>query len=305
MTANTPATIDEVVGRVDVWQGLSVDVAPLSGGLTNDNYLVTAGGSKYVVRIPGRSTELLAIDRANEHENARAAAEAGVGPRVVAHLADLDVMVLEFVDGETMSGKSLRTPDMARRMATSIRQLHGGPRFRLDFDMFRITERYLRVCDDRRIRVPDGFHDRMSTVAQVELAMRAAAVATVPCHNDLLAENYIDDGRKLWLLDYEYSGNNDPTFELANTAQECEFDDELREVLCEAYFGRMDGALLARMRLQALMSDMGWTLWAAIQAEISTIDYDFWAWASERWGRALAIMDDPAFPALVRTVAGT
>jgi thiamine kinase-like enzyme len=305
MTTNTPATIDEVVGRVDVWQGLSVDVAPLSGGLTNDNYLVTAGGSKYVVRIPGRSTELLAIDRANEHENARAAAEAGVGPRVVAHLADLDVMVLEFVDGETMSGKSLRTPDMARRMATSIRQLHGGPRFRLDFDMFRITERYLRVCDDRRIRVPDGFHDRMSSVAEVELAMRATAVATVPCHNDLLAENYIDDGRKLWLLDYEYSGNNDPTFELANTAQECEFDDELRAVLCEAYFGRVDGALLARMRLQALMSDMGWTLWAAIQAEISTIDYDFWAWASERWGRALAIMDDPAFPALVRTVAGT
>ncbi len=300
--AGARVSIDEVVGRVELWREQDVEVSPLSGGLTNDNYLVEADGTKYVVRIPGTSTDLLAIDRQNEHVNARAAAEAGVGPAVLAHLPDLDVMVLEFLEGETMSGESLRSPEMARRMAASIRRLHAGPRFLLDFDMFRTTDRYLGLCNERSIRIPDGFEDRMPTIVDVERAMRMHPAPTVPCHNDLLAENYIDDGATLWLLDYEYSGNNDPTFELANTAQECEFDDDLRAVLCEAYFGSADDGLLARMQLNALMSDMGWTLWAAIQEEISEIDYDFWGWAMQRWARAVAIMDSSGFDGLIRTV---
>jgi thiamine kinase-like enzyme len=295
--------IDVVVARVALWRGDEITVSTLSGGLTNENYLVEASGVRYVVRIPGRSTELLAIDRANEHANAVAAAEAGVGPMVLEYLPDLEVMVLEFVPGATMSGEALCSVEMAARMADSIRRLHAGPRFLRDFDMFRITETYLRICDERGFRIPEGFRDRMATVAEVERAMRARPLPSVPCHNDLLAENYIDDGERLWLVDYEYSGNNDPTFELANTAQECQYDDELRAILCEAYFGRIDDALLARMRLQALMSDIGWTLWAAIQEEISAIDYDFWAWADLRWSRATAIFEDPGFPALLRAVA--
>jgi thiamine kinase-like enzyme len=295
--------IDEVVERVQLWRGKDVAVSPLTGGLTNQNFLVEANGAKYVVRLPGRSTELLAIDRANEVANAKAAAEAGVGPHVLEVLPDLDVMVLAFVPGVTMSGETLRSHEMARRMAKSIRGLHSGPRFLRDFDMFRLVEYYVGVAEKHGVRVPDSYHGRLDTVAEVERAMRVRPLASVPCHNDLMAENYIDDGERLWIVDYEYSGNNDPTFELANTAQECEFDDALRETLCEAYFGTATEALLARMELNALMSDMGWTLWAAIQTTISDIDYDFWAWALERFGRAAAIMDSPRFPMLLEDVA--
>jgi thiamine kinase-like enzyme len=125
----------------------------------------------------------------------------------------------------------------------------------------------------------------------------------VPCHNDLLAENYIDDGRQLWIIDFEYSGNDDPCFELGDTAQECGYDEELRAALCTAYFGREDPVQLARMELFAMMADVGWTLWAAIQARISSIDYDFWGWAVERWDRAVAVMDAEPFPRLLRTAA--
>jgi thiamine kinase-like enzyme len=298
-----PPTIDVVLRRVDLWRDLEPVATPLTGGLTNDNYLVEAGGERYVVRIPGKETELLAIDRSNEVANARAAAETGVSPRVLEYLEELEVMVLAFVPAETMSGARLRTVAMARRMAESIRRLHAGPRFRRDFDMFRVTERYLAICLERGFRVPDGFEDRMPAIAEVERAMRTRPLPSVPCHNDLLAENYLDDGEQLWIVDFEYSGNNDPTFELANTAQECEFDDDLRAELCEAYFGRVDAELLARMRLQALVSDMGWTLWAAIQEEISEIDFDFWAWAMLRWGRVVEITEDPAFPRLLHAVA--
>ena len=296
-------TIEQVVERVTIWKGLDADVTQLSGGLTNTNYVVTAGDDRYVVRIPGRSTELLAVDRGNERHNAEAAATTGVAPRIVEYLEDWKVMVLEFIEGETMSGARLRSPEQPRRIAESLRRLHAGPRFRDDFDMFRLTERYLRVCDERGAPIPDGFRDRRDQVAEIERAFDSNPVPGVPCHNDLLAENYIDDGRQLWIVDFEYSGNNDPCFELGDTAQECEFDPELRARLCEAYFGEARDDRLARMNLQALMADVGWTLWAAIQARVSELEYDFWGWAVERWERALAILDSEDFGRWVRLSA--
>ncbi|MEO8422519.1 MAG: choline/ethanolamine kinase family protein [Actinomycetota bacterium] len=290
-----PTGIDDVVERVTLWRGDAVDVTPLSGGLTNQIYLVTRGDERFVVRIPGPSTELLAVDRANERHNAEAAATTGVSPPILEYLEDWSVMVLAFIDGETMSAERLRAPSMPARMAASLHRLHAGPPFLQDFDMFRITERYLGVVADCDVRIPEGFRDRMETVVDVERVLAVNAQPRVPCHNDLLAENYIDDGRQLWVIDFEYSGNDDPCFELGDTAQECGFDAELKAALCAAYFGRDDPIQLARMELYAMMADVGWTLWAAIQAEISDIDFDFWGWAVERWDRAVGAMDGPGF----------
>jgi thiamine kinase-like enzyme len=295
-------TIDEVLARISVWRGRETTVSELSGGLTNTNYLVDAGGDRYVVRIPGASTELLAVDRVNERYNAAAASTTGVSPRIVEVLEDLDVMVIEFIEGTTMSSEALREAEMAPRIAASLRRLHAGPRFRQDFDMFRLTEFYLRVCAQRDVRIPDGFGEHRDDVGAIERALAARPLPTLPCHNDLLAENYIDDGAQLWIVDFEYSGNNDPTFELGDTAQECGFDADVRAALCEAYFGEATAALLARMDLQAVMADVGWTLWAAIQAKISSIEFDFWGWAEERWGRALAVFTGEDFGRLL-TVA--
>ena len=295
-------TIEEVLPRVEAWRGREVTASELSGGLTNTNYVVDAGGDRYVVRIPGASTELLAVDRANERFNAAAAATTGVSPRIVEVLEDLDVMVIAFVNGTTMSPEALRSAQAAR-IAASLRRLHAGPRFRRDFDMFRLTEFYLDVCAEHDVRVPDGFGDHREDVVKIERALSARPLPTVPCHNDLLAENYIDDGEQLWIVDFEYSGNNDPTLELGDTAQECAFDADQRAALCEAYFGESTPALLARMELQAVMADVGWTLWAAIQAKISSIDFDFWGWAEERWGRATTSFGDAAFGRLLANAA--
>jgi thiamine kinase-like enzyme len=292
-------SIEDVLGRVEAWRGREVSATELSGGLTNTNHLVTVDGERYVVRIPGRSTELLAVDRENERHNAAAAATTGVAPAVVGVLEDLDVMVIEYLDGTTLSSSALRTPEMARRVAAALKRLHAGPRFLKDFDMFRLTEFYLGVCDERDVRIPDSFRDQLDEIGEIERALGARPLPSLPCHNDLLAENYIDDGEQLWIVDFEYSGNNDPTFELGDTAQESAFDADLRAILCEAYFGEATPALLARMDLQAVMADVGWTLWAAIQAEISTIDFDFWGWAVERWDRALAVFGSEDFGRLL------
>ena len=299
--------IEDVVARM--WHGSEIRVSPIAAGLTNQNFRVEVDGRPFFVRLPGASTDLLAVVRANELYNTRAAAEARVGPRVVAVDAESGAFALEWIDGRTMSNAAFSEPGTPARIAEALRRLHAGPRFQDDFDMFRLTERYLRVVDTRSVRIPDGYRDALPRVALIEDALAARPVQIVPCHNDLLAENYLDDGERLWIVDYEYSGNNDPTFELGNTAQELQFGDARQEELCAAYFGperfaREGPALLARMRLQMVMSDVGWTLWAAIQASISTIDYDFWGWALERWGRASTAIDGPDFEDWLAGAAG-
>jgi len=292
--------VEDAVGRVSLWRGRKVEVSALSGGLTNENYLVEADGERYVMRLPGASTELLSIDRANEVHNTKAAAETGISPRVLEHLAGLDVMVLEFIPGATMSAETLQSVHMARRMAESFKRLHSASRFLHDFNMFRLIETYLSIVAEHHVTIPDGYRDRLPVVAEIERAVSVHALPAVSCHNDLLSENFIDDGAALRIVDYELSGNNDPCFDLGNTAQEAIFGDDLREVLCEAYFGRPDPRQLARMNLFALMSDVGWTLWGAIQAKISTIDYDFTGYYTARWERAVEVMETDRFQIWLR-----
>ena len=282
---------EDAVGRVSLWRGEDVRASSLSGGLTNENYLVEVGGERYVMRIPGTSTELLAIDRANEVYNARAAASTGIGPAVLEHIPQLDIMVLEFITGPTMSAQALQSASMARRMAESFTRLHSAPRFLKDFNMFRLIETYLRIVEEHGVQIPADYRERLPLVAEIEQAVQVGALPSVPCHNDLLCENFIDDGHCLRIVDYELSGNNDACFDLGNTAQEASLDDELRAVLCEAYFGRLDRQQLARMNLFALMSDIGWTLWGAIQAKISTLDFDFTDYYTTRWNRALEVTE--------------
>ena len=294
--------IEEVVAKLDDWKGKDISIQHLSGGLTNTNYKVTVDGTPFFIRVPGEGTELLAIDRNNEHHSARVAAQVGIGPKVLHHLPEYDVMVLEFLNGKTMSKDSLNESGMPTRMAQSIKRLHAGERLILDFNMFRLTEYYLSLCKERNIKIPDGYFERMKIVEEIERAMAVKPLATVPCNNDLLAENYIDDGNQLWLIDYEYSGNNDPTFELGNTCQEMQFNDQQIAEVCAAYFGEASADKIARMKLNMIMSDVGWGLWAAIQANISTIEFDFWGWAIERWGRAEEKMDSAEFSVWMKDV---
>ncbi len=296
------AVIDEVVTKIPDWNGRHVTITPLSGGLTNSNFKVEVDGVPYFVRVPGAGTDLLAIDRNNEYHNTKAASEAGVAPKIFYHLPEYNVMVIEFLHGKTMSKDTLNEPGMPTRMTQAIQRLHAGPRFLVDFNMFRLTEYYLSLCKDRDIKIPEGYLDRIPTVQRIEQAMNVTPLATVPCNNDLLAENYIDDGTQLWLIDYEYSGNNDPTFELGNTCQEMQFSNSQIEEVCAAYFGDAIHAMIARMKLNMIMSDVGWGLWAAIQAKISTIDFDFWGWAIDRWGRAVEKMDSGEFEGWLKDV---
>ena len=210
-------------------------------------------------------------------------------------------MVLEFIDGVTKSVASMQTPGVPAQVAASLQRLHAGRRFLRDFDMFRLVEFYLQIADQQAVRIPPGYRDRLPVVAEIEAALHSHSLPTVPCNNDLLPENFIDDGQRLILVDFEYSGNNESCFELGNTCQEARYDEARYVELCAAYFGEARPSLLGRMHLFAIMSDVGWTLWGAIQNKISNLDFDFWAYALGRWERAQAMLDSAEFPGWLRS----
>jgi len=293
--------LDDVLEAVPELRDAST-VEELAGGLTNINYKVTTPAGCYVVRLSGKDTGLLAIDRENEAHNTRAAAETGVGAPFVAAVPEHDALVLEFLEGEVMSAEKLRRGDRLAAVADACRRLHGGRRFLHDFDMFAIQRGYLRIVQERGFRLPDTYLGFEPQVRAIEEAMRANTERTVPCNNDLLAENFIEVDGAMRLIDYEYSGNNDPCFELGNVWSESNLSLDQLEELIAHYYGAALRNKIARARLWGLMSKYGWTLWGSIQDGISDIDFDFWEWAMEKYVRAVEEFEGPDFELLLEDV---
>ena len=295
-------TIDDILPRVEQLAGDDRVVTELPGGLTNTNYKVVTGGRSYVVRVSSKDAGLLAIDRENEYRNSVIAAEAGVGAGVVAYLPELNALVLDFIEGSTMSPEELRRGDRLREVAEVCRRLHACPPFRDDFDMFRVQERYVEIVQRRGLRLPERYLEFASKVRLMERVMAVRDEGLVPCNNDLLAENFIWTGDRFRLIDYEYSGNNDPMFELGNIWSESNLTLPQLEELVGHYYGRPLVNKVARARLHGLISKYGWMLWASIQDGVSTLDFDFWAWGMEKFERAVAEFDGPDFAQLCEDV---
>ena len=300
---DTDDSLDALLDRIPVVAGRPRTVTELPGGLTNQNLRVTSADGDHVVRRFRGDVDLLGIDRDAEHHNTVAAARAGVGPEVVGYRPDLDLMVIEYVDGVTYDNDSFTEPGAVERVARALRQLHEGPRFTGDFDMVARQAHYLRVVHDQDYRLFDGYEEHAEAFQRVGSALAAHAPPTVPCNNDLLAGNVIDDGDRLWLIDYEYSGNNDACFELGNTSTECDLDDDQVEALVSSYFGQVTRTRLARVRLQALVSAYGWALWGAIQSAASQIDFDYDGWGLERFEKAARGFTGDGFERLLEEVS--
>jgi len=281
--------LEQVLDRVPELADSGRTITPLPGGLTNANYKVTARGRSYVVRSWSDDTGLLAIDRDNEYHNSVRAAQAGIGAGVIVYLPQHNTMVMEWLEGATLSAAQLRGGGaLLDDVAAACRRLHGAARFRDDFDMFEIQLRYLEIVRSRGFRLPEGYERFEPHVAAIRDALAVREEATVPCNNDLLAENFMLTPAGLRLIDYEYSGNNDPCFELGNICSESDLSAPQRQQLVGSYYGRPLRHKVARARLWGLMSNYGWTLWASIQDGVSQIDFDFWAWGLEKYARAVA-----------------
>ena len=292
---------DSLFDRVPCLAAAPRTIEALPGGLTNRNYKVTTPEGTFVARVwtPG---DLLAINRDHEHHNSVAAAAAGVGAPVVAYQPADCVLVLRYLSGHTLGDEDVRDPAMIPRIARACRQLHAGPRFAGEFSMFEVQRRYLTVARKHQITIPAGYTGLMPQVEAARKALTVRDAGTVPCNNDLLAANFIDDGARIWLIDYEYSGNNDPCFELGNIWAECGLSTDGLAALVRGYYQRPLRNKIARARILGLVGKYGWTLWGAIQRATSQIEFDFWSWAMERYESAATVLTSPAFARLLEDV---
>jgi thiamine kinase-like enzyme len=296
-----PARARDVLSRVPSLAGPR-EISPLPGGLTNQNFKVVTGTGCYVARIWSDEGALLGIDREREHRNSVLAAGAGVGAPVIEFRPQDRVLVLGFVEGRTLANADVGDAAMIPRIAAACRSLHAAGRFAGDFDMFEIQPRYYATATAAGMRIPLGYADLLPAFEAARAALAVRDEGTVPCNNDLLAANFIDDGSRLWLIDYEYSGNNDACFELGNIAAESGLGDDALAALVTAYYGRPRRSRIARAELFGLVARYGWTLWGAIQHARSELDFDFWSWAMEKYEVAAAAFTSPAYQRLLADV---
>lgn len=268
------------------------------GGLTNLVHRVDFDGTSVIVRIPGAGTEEY-IDRAVEVHNARAAARAGVSPKVLYAEPDTGLMITETVLGiETMKPELFASKDgSAARAGTAFAQLHGsGEVFEFRFELFSMIEDYLKVLSNKTVNLPDGYHDVVAAAEPIRDVLEQANPGLAPCHCDPLCENFLDDGSKMWIVDWEYSGMNDPLWDLGDLSVEAGMTDAQDLEMLTAYFGRKPTkAELGRMVIYKAMCDLLWTLWGLIQLADDNPAEDFWAYATGRFSRCKALMQDPSF----------
>ncbi len=294
-----PADVDLLLDQLECVRDAPRTVRELSGGLTNRNLHVTTAAVDVVVRVSSKDAGLLGIDREVEYANSLAAARSGAAPAVVEYVPDASLLVLEYIESATLREADVREEANLPRIAEVCRLLHSGPRFVNDFDMVAVQERYLRAAHEIGARIPARYLDFVPQVERMRSALASRPARTVPCNNDLLAANVLDDGSRLWLIDFEYAGNNDPCFELGNLASESHLSADALAALVTHYFGRELRHKIARSQLHGILANYGWTLWAAIQAATSSLDFDFWSWGMEKYDRAVAAFTSPDFDSLL------
>jgi len=259
-------------------------VTELSGGLTNRNLAIQSDGAHYVARISSNSSDLLNINREDEYKNTIIASEAGIGAIVHDYLPGQGLLLISYINGKTFDAQDIA--NNLPRVAKAAKTLHSAKPFVSDFNMFTLQKRYLDIVQSNGFIYPPKYLDYEGHVADLKKALAVLPDEIVPCNNDLLPGNFIDDGEKIWLIDYEYSGNNDACFELGNIWAEAFLEYDALVELIDAYYGAHRPEKIARAWLQSLMAKYGWTLWAAIQASISDIDFDFRAWGGEKFDLA-------------------
>ncbi|MEP7356713.1 MAG: choline/ethanolamine kinase family protein [Anaerolineales bacterium] len=298
LAPGVPAAMADLAEQVPAWHGQDLRISPLSGGITNRNYKVEAGGQSYVLRLGGANTHLLGIDRHTEYAAALAAAAIQAGPEVLHFIAPQGYLVTHFITGRNLPPAEMRQPGIIRQVAGLLRRVHSLPPIPGSFSAFQVVRDYRRAAADHGAACCPPETDWLFEAAgRIERAVAQTAPPACPCHNDLLNENFLLETHsgELRLLDWEYAGMGDLTFDLANLSAQHDFGPVEDQALLQAYFGDDASPRYARLQLMKIMSDFREAMWGALQSAISALDFDFQSYATRYFGRVSAGMNDPNF----------
>jgi thiamine kinase-like enzyme len=275
-----------------LWPGLPAAVEELGGGITNRNFKVQVGDEVFVLRMGGAKTDLLGIDRAVEHAASKRAFEVGIGPEVVAFVPEEGWLVARFIEGRPITPTEMRSPSMLTRVAFAMRAFHDGPPIPGRFNAWAVVDAYRATAEAHAVEMPREFR-RARAIAERIRAARGVNPG-VPCHNDLLNANFLDDGQ-IRIVDWEYAGMGDRFFDLANFSVNHEFGVDDDRQLLHAYFDQVNERDIASLRLMRFMSDFREAMWGVLQSGISELDFDFKGYAARHFDRMEATASQPDF----------
>ena len=292
--------------KVPELAGRELTLTPISGGITNRNFRVDAAGADgaWVIRLAGNDTHLLGISREVEHAATVAAAGVGVGPEVTAFIRPEGYLVTRFIVGSPVTDVAVHRPDTLRRVADSLRRIHDGPAIPGLFVPLRIADAYRALAIERGVPIPPEYDLAAAIGRRIELAFLSNPLELRPCHNDLLNANFIDDGTRIRIIDWEYAGMGDPFFDLGNFSINHELTSDEDELLLAAYDGEVRAGRLARLTLMRVVSDFREAMWGVLQQGISSLDVDFVAYAASSFDRLLANAATARFERALREAAG-
>ena len=295
MDASKDPALDTAISGIPSWEGRSLEIVPIEAGRTNRNFRVTVGDEPFFLRLAGKDTELLGIDRTAEQDAARAAADAGVGPEVFAYLPELGCLVTRWIDADPLSEGDLERDDVLHLVVDAIKAIHAGPGLRWFFNPFRIVEDYHRISEERDVQVPSAYVDAYEQASRIETAFASDPMPLRPCHNDLLEANFLLRDGHVWVVDHEYAGMGDPFFDLGNLSINNALSDDAQERLLALYFGEPTDAHRARLKLMRIMSDFREAMWGVVQQGLSTLDIDYVEYARTHFDRLSTTMADDRF----------
>jgi len=280
-----------IIARLEPELGpLESEPEALDGGITNRNFRLRMGGEDLVLRICDRGAEVLGIDRITEEIASRRAAAEKIAPPVVAFLSDVPVLVTRWLPGGGLTPEEVRAPESLVQVARLLRRLHSCPALPTSFDVFALVERQRALAAS----LPESYERAMALARRIEAALTGPEHEPVPCHNDLLTANFVRDGRRVCIVDWEYAGMNDRYFDLGNLSVNNGFGPEDDRALLEAYWDEpATERRLAALALMRLASDLREAMWGAVQQGRSTLDFDYAAYAGEHFERLERAAADP------------
>jgi thiamine kinase-like enzyme len=281
-----------------LWPERPARITELGGGITNHNFKVEVDDGAFVLRMGGAKTELLGIDRSVEYAAGQRAHEVGVGPEVVAFVPSQGWLVARFIDGRAISPEQMREPETLRRAMAALRRFHSAEPIPGRFDSHAVVEDYHAKAVEHGVDVPVEYDDAQAWSVRIRAAR--GEQPAVPCHNDLLNANFLDDGG-IRIVDWEYAGMGDRFFDLANFSVNHELSVEDDRRLLEAYFGEVREADVASLRLMRFMSDFREAMWGVLQSGISELEFAFGDYAAKHFARLEATASDAAFEGYLLT----
>ncbi len=281
-----PERLDpELLIDVRAHTGALLEIATISGGITNRNYRLDAERGAFMLRVAGEQTALLGIDRAHEFAAATGAHGVGVGAKPIAFLAQHGAILTQFIaDATTLTAASAAEPARLERIVATLKRAHGAAFFPNSFSPFRTVRDYLALALERGVEFPTDLSWLLERAAEIEAALRGRA-QICPCHNDLLPANLLDDGRDIWIVDWEYAGNGNCFFDLGNLAVNLELNAAQCEELIRMYFGHTSPSLTAQLHLMRLASDLREAFWGYLQSGISSLEFDFAGYGAQHLDR--------------------